>query len=88
MGVTCFLPWTIGIGARRDARCMCWAIASGALDEVKLIIEEIERKEAALQEDLYSADGKFAEYYNVLEQVLEVLIKLVKDLKLQHQHEY
>ncbi|KAF2314199.1 hypothetical protein GH714_024027 [Hevea brasiliensis] len=57
-------------------------------ERVKLIIEEIEREEAALQEDLYSADRKFAEYYNVLEQILAVLIKLVKDLKLQHQHKY
>jgi HAUS augmin-like complex subunit 4 len=30
-----------------------------------LIIEEIEKEEAALREDLYSADRKFAEYYNV-----------------------
>ncbi|XVF70703.1 hypothetical protein PTKIN_Ptkin11bG0183800 [Pterospermum kingtungense] len=57
-------------------------------ERVKLIIEEIEREEAALREDLYSADRKFAEYYNVLEQMLGVLIKLVKDLKLQHQHKY
>ncbi|CAL5384305.1 unnamed protein product [Camellia sinensis] len=34
--------------------------------KVKLIIEEIEREEAALREDFYSADRKFAEYYNVL----------------------
>ncbi|KVI02285.1 hypothetical protein Ccrd_019432 [Cynara cardunculus var. scolymus] len=33
-------------------------------ERVKLIIEEIEREEAALREDLYSADRKFAEYYN------------------------
>ncbi|KAG2250583.1 hypothetical protein Bca52824_080719 [Brassica carinata] len=57
-------------------------------ERVKLIIEEIEREEAALREDLYSADRKFAEYYNVLEQILGVLIKLVKDLKLEHQHKY
>lgn len=57
-------------------------------ERVKFIIEEIEREEAALREDLYSADRKFAEYYNVLEQILGVLIKLVKDLKLQHQHKY
>ncbi|GAV72918.1 hypothetical protein CFOL_v3_16406 [Cephalotus follicularis] len=57
-------------------------------ERVKLIIEEIEREEAALREDLYSADRKFAEYYNVLEQILGVLIKLVKDLKLLHQHKY
>ncbi|CAL5402776.1 unnamed protein product [Camellia sinensis] len=57
-------------------------------ERVKLIIEEIEREEAALREDLYSADRKFAEYYSVLEQILGVLIKLVKDLKLQHQHKY
>ncbi|KAK1418036.1 hypothetical protein QVD17_27173 [Tagetes erecta] len=57
-------------------------------ERVKLIIEEIEREEGALREDLYSADRKFAEYYNVLEQILGVLIKLVKDLKLQHQHQY
>lgn len=57
-------------------------------ERVKLIIEEIEREEAALREDLYSADRKFAEYYNVLEQILAVLMKLVKDLKLQHQHNH
>ncbi|XP_024022299.1 AUGMIN subunit 4 [Morus notabilis] len=57
-------------------------------ERVKFIIEEIERDEAALREDLYAADRKFAEYYNVLEQILGVLIKLVKDLKLQHQHKY
>ena len=34
---------------------------------VKLIIEEIEREEAALREDLYAADRKCAEYYNVCE---------------------
>ncbi|KAH9616927.1 hypothetical protein KSS87_020942 [Heliosperma pusillum] len=55
---------------------------------VKLIIEEIEREEEALREDLYSVDRKFAEYYNVLEQILGVLMKLVKDLKLEHQHKY
>lgn len=35
---------------------------------VKLIIEEIEREEAALRGDLYSVDQKFAEYYNVYEE--------------------
>ncbi|KAK1285455.1 hypothetical protein QJS10_CPB20g02064 [Acorus calamus] len=49
---------------------------------------EIEREEAALQEDLYSADRKFGEYYGVLEQILGVLIKLVKDLKLQKRFQY
>ncbi|XP_059664755.1 AUGMIN subunit 4-like isoform X3 [Cornus florida] len=58
------------------------------LERAKLVIEEIEREEACLQEDLYSADRKLAEYFNVLEQILGVLIKLVKDLKLQHQHKY
>ncbi|XP_071730219.1 AUGMIN subunit 4 isoform X2 [Rutidosis leptorrhynchoides] len=53
-------------------------------ERVKLIIEDIEREEGALREDLYSADRKFAEYYNIL----GVLIKLVRDLKLQHQHKY
>ncbi|KAL5177966.1 AUGMIN subunit 4 [Glycine soja] len=57
-------------------------------ERVKLLIEEIEREETALRDDLYSADRKFAEYYNVLEQILAVLIKLVKDLKLEHQHKY
>ncbi|KAB2605975.1 HAUS augmin-like complex subunit 4 [Pyrus ussuriensis x Pyrus communis] len=55
---------------------------------VKLISEEIKREEEALQEDLYSADRKFSEYYNVLEQMLGVLIKLIEDLNLQHQHNY
>ncbi|KAH9305598.1 hypothetical protein KI387_010002, partial [Taxus chinensis] len=57
-------------------------------ERVKSVVEEIEREEAALLEDLYSADRKFSEYYNVLEQILGVLIKLVKDFKLQHQHQY
>ncbi|KAG2304858.1 hypothetical protein Bca52824_033509 [Brassica carinata] len=58
-------------------------------ERVKLIIEEIEREEAALREDLYSADRKFAEYYNVSPRTnTRVLIKLVKDLKLEHQHKY
>ncbi|KAL9224313.1 hypothetical protein vseg_000360 [Gypsophila vaccaria] len=57
-------------------------------ERVKLIIEEIEREEEALREDLYSSDRRFAEYYNVLEQILGVLMKLVKDLKLDHQHKY
>ncbi|CAN6451301.1 unnamed protein product [Victoria cruziana] len=56
-------------------------------ERVKFIIEEIEREETALRDDLYSADRKFAEYYNVLEQILGVLIRLVKDLKLQQQHQ-
>jgi HAUS augmin-like complex subunit 4 len=38
-------------------------------ERVKLIIEEIE-KETEWREDLYSSDRKFAEYYNVLEQIL------------------
>lgn len=53
-----------------------------------MIIEEIEREETAWREDLYSSNRKFAEYYNVLEQILGVLIKLVKDIKLDHQHKY
>ncbi|CAI9088392.1 OLC1v1022701C1 [Oldenlandia corymbosa var. corymbosa] len=57
-------------------------------ERVKLIIEEIEREETAWREDLYSSDRKFGEYYNVLEQILGVLIKLVKEIKLQHQYKY
>jgi len=34
-------------------------------DRVKLIIEEIEKEEAHLLEDLASMDRKFAEHYNV-----------------------
>ncbi|KAK7287527.1 hypothetical protein RIF29_00808 [Crotalaria pallida] len=57
-------------------------------ERVKLLIEDMEREETALRDELYSTDRKFAEYYNVLEQILGVLIKLVKDLKLEHQHKY
>ncbi|KAI5079671.1 hypothetical protein GOP47_0005150 [Adiantum capillus-veneris] len=57
-------------------------------ERIKAAIEEIELEEAALVEDLYSADRKFAEYYNVLEQILGVLLRIVKDFKLQHQHQY
>lgn len=32
---------------------------------VKLAVEDIEGEEAALLEDLYAADRKFSEYYNV-----------------------
>jgi HAUS augmin-like complex subunit 4 len=55
---------------------------------VKLIIEEIEKEEALLLDDLASMDRKFAEHYNVLEQILAVLIQFVKDKKLEHQHQY
>lgn len=48
------------------------------LFRVKMIIEEIEREEAALREDLYSADRKFAEYYNVGEVELIYLILSLK----------
>ncbi|MCO5575604.1 hypothetical protein L7F22_029406 [Adiantum nelumboides] len=57
-------------------------------ERIKVAIEGIELEEAALVEDLYSADRKFAEYYNVLEQILGVLLRIVKDFKLQHQHQY
>lgn len=40
-------------------------LANTSINRVKLIIEEIEREEAALRQELYSADRKFAEYYNV-----------------------
>lgn len=92
------------IGNRLDSKCdrLMDAVITGDIDSptnsrnstarlperVKLIIEEIEREEAVWREDLYSSDRKFAEYYNVLEQILGVLIKLVKEIKLQHQHKY
>ncbi|KAK3155844.1 hypothetical protein QOZ80_2AG0099430 [Eleusine coracana subsp. coracana] len=64
-------------------------ISSARLPErVKLIIEEIEKEEALLLEDLSSMDRKFAEHYNVLEQILAVLIQFVKDKKLEHQYQY
>lgn len=47
---------------------------------VKLIIEEMERDEAALQDDLYSADRKFAEYYNVWECIIDVHVLAVSYL--------
>ncbi|KAM0890267.1 hypothetical protein ACQ4PT_027099 [Festuca glaucescens] len=64
-------------------------ISSARLPErVKLIIEEIEKEESLLLEDLASMDRKFSEHYNVLEQILAVLIQFVKDKKLEHQHQY
>ncbi|KAM3309578.1 hypothetical protein ACQJBY_030693 [Aegilops geniculata] len=64
-------------------------ISSARLPErVKLIIEGIEKEESLLLEDLASMDRKFAEHYNVLEQILAVLIQFVKDKKLEHQHQY
>uniref|UniRef100_A0A7C8ZWM4 AUGMIN subunit 4 n=1 Tax=Opuntia streptacantha TaxID=393608 RepID=A0A7C8ZWM4_OPUST len=63
-------------------------LSSRLPERVKIIIEETEREEEALREDLYAADRKFGEYYNVLEEILGVLIRLVKDIKLQHQHQY
>ncbi|CAA3020016.1 AUGMIN subunit 4 [Olea europaea subsp. europaea] len=71
-----------------DSSASHQSLASRLPERVKLIIEEIEREETEWREDLYSSDRKFAEYYNVLEQILGVLIKLVKDIKLQHQHKY
>lgn len=41
------------------------------------MIDEIEREEATLREDLYSADRKFAEYYNVCEELYNVSAKKV-----------
>ncbi|PHU22474.1 hypothetical protein BC332_07581 [Capsicum chinense] len=92
------------IGSRLDAKCdkLADAVAIDDVDisaasqssaarlpeRVKLSTEEIEREEEAWREDLYSSNRKFAEYYNVLEQILGVLIKLVKDIKLDHQHKY
>ncbi|CAK9176286.1 unnamed protein product [Ilex paraguariensis] len=38
--------------------------STGHVNKVKLIIEDIKREETALQEDLYSVDRKFVEYYN------------------------
>ncbi|XP_073158228.1 AUGMIN subunit 4 [Henckelia pumila] len=91
------------IGIRLDAKCNKLAdavviddidlaghqnLTSRFPERVKLILEEIEREETAWREDLYSSDRKFAEYYYVLEQILGVLIKLVRDVKLQHQHKY
>ncbi|KZV44147.1 hypothetical protein F511_26426 [Dorcoceras hygrometricum] len=91
------------IGSRLDAKCNKLAdaviiddidltghqnLTSRLPERVKLIIEEIEREESAWREDLYSSDRKFAEYYYVLEQILGVLLKLVRDVKLQHQHKY
>lgn len=46
-----------------------------------MIIEEIEREEAALREDLYAADRKFAEYYNVGEAKLIYLICAIYFIK-------
>ncbi|ONK72752.1 uncharacterized protein A4U43_C04F22800 [Asparagus officinalis] len=78
------------IESRLEAKCETLAhiFAIDENDMVKFIIEEVEREEAVLLEDLYSMDRKFVEHYNVLEQILGVLIKFVKDLKLQHQHQY
>ncbi|MED6209124.1 hypothetical protein PIB30_051704 [Stylosanthes scabra] len=56
-------------------------------ERVKSTIEQIEREETELREKLHSTDRKFSEYYNVLEQILEVIIELVNNFKLGHQHE-
>lgn len=72
-------PDTLGVNSSKALRLP---------ERIKSTIEEIELEEAALLEDLYSADRKFAEYYNVLEQILGVLLRIVKDFKLQHQHQY
>lgn len=42
-------------------------IALELLCRVKLAVEDIEAEESALLEDLYAADRKFSEYYNVWE---------------------
>lgn len=38
---------------------------SGEYIRVRLMTEDLEGEEAALKEDLYSADRRFTEYYNV-----------------------
>ncbi|KAL6848359.1 hypothetical protein ACP4OV_021653 [Aristida adscensionis] len=72
----------------RDSSSMSQISSARLPERVKLIIEEIEKEEALLLEDLSSMDRKFAEHYNVLEQILAVLIQFVKDKKLEHQHQY
>ncbi|KAL7224222.1 hypothetical protein ACSBR1_025647 [Camellia fascicularis] len=54
-------------------------------ERVKLIIEEIEREKAALREDLYSANRKFAEYYNFPEYIGN-LSRNLEYLNLDHNH--
>ncbi|CAO2045129.1 unnamed protein product [Urochloa humidicola] len=71
-----------------DSSCISQISSARLPERVKLIIEEIEKEEAHLLEDLASMDRKFAEHYNVLEQILAVLIQFVKDKKLEHQHQY
>ncbi|CAM0946460.1 unnamed protein product [Alopecurus aequalis] len=72
----------------RDSSSMNQISSARLPERVKLIIEEIEKEESLLLEDLASMDRKFAEHYNVLEQILAVLIQFVKDKKLEHQHQY
>ncbi|CAM6088408.1 unnamed protein product [Calypogeia fissa] len=57
-------------------------------ERVKLAVEAIEAEESALMEDLFCADRKFSEYHNVLEQILAVLLRLVKDFKITRQVQY
>ncbi|MED6216176.1 hypothetical protein PIB30_005056 [Stylosanthes scabra] len=57
-------------------------------ERVKSMIEQIEKEETELREKHHSTDRKFSEYYNVLEQILEVIIELVNNFKLGHQHEH
>nr|ACF78950.1 unknown [Zea mays] len=72
----------------RDSSSLSQISSARLPERVKLIIEEIEKEEAHLLEDLASMDRKFAEHYNVLEQILAVLIQFVKDKKLEHQHQF
>lgn len=72
----------------RDSSSMNQISSARLPERVKLIIEGIEKEESLLLEDLASMDRKFAEHYNVLEQILAVLIQFVKDKKLEHQHQY
>ncbi|CAK9146120.1 unnamed protein product [Ilex paraguariensis] len=46
-------------------------------ERVKLIIEDIEREETALQEDLYSVNRKFVEYYNVCVKQVENFFRII-----------
>nr|GMC53732.1 AUGMIN subunit 4 [Ipomoea batatas] len=50
----------------QDCSCSKVEAASYLHRWAKLVIEEIEREEASLREDLYSPARKFAEYYNIL----------------------
>ncbi|GAQ79742.1 hypothetical protein KFL_000370160 [Klebsormidium nitens] len=62
--------------------------SSSLPDRVAAAVAKLSADKAAELDEYYAADRRFTEYYNVLEQMLGVLLRMAKEYKLDHQHRY